>query len=743
MSARLALVAAAVCTALAVASLGDAAAADLQVVPIRAVILVDESGSLDPAAVANERTAAALLAIGELSPQSQFALAGFGSSNGPGQNAVEPYCDFITLGDRVARERFVDCTERVHRRAPDEGNDTDHAAALAQAVSQLANTPESMTPVIFLMTDGVLDVARSPSYGRLPGARNRVAMERIGTQILPQAKEAGIQVWALGFGQQVSEPALDAFARGGAGANRRCEGASGARPDGIVVGSSTDVVFGLLRTLGRARCAQVERPETGRVERGKTLTLNVRIPVIATDGAITVSKIDPSFRVAYFDPQGRQAPARGTLAGQTFELSGSNGNVEALRIQDPIPGTWKIKVTNPAGRPGQTVSATAVWQGALQGAISIVPGRPQPNEAATVLVSLLTRNGLVRDPSALSGVRATASVRGSFGELAVPLRDDGNAPDDDGGDGVFAGTLTLPSGAEGNATAVGRITGVGLAADERPYYFRIGGAGATIVVEFDAPETVHPGDEVSGKIDATNDGAAQTGSIQLVDVTNGAQMTIAPTSFPIPAGHTVTDFKVQFASRTPKGETAFRVRVTDGEGTRNDVVAGVRVTTPPSFVSRFWWLLPLLALLLAGAGILWYLREKKRKEAAWVRDLVAHLQLRGQEVSTLHAPRNRAVEFPIEVIDDDDSPRIRLGSNGQSTLVVKRAGPGFVLEGPNQPPVEGRFGAEIPINERLGLVVRDRRFATGTTPTRQPTGGPTGAGLVEPPTKHDDEDVLL
>lgn len=691
------------------------ASSGIQVAPIKAVILVDESGSLDQPAVANERNAAAVLALSELSPASQFAIDGFGSSNGPGQNAVTAYCDFITVTDHVARERLAACARRVHRRQPAEGDDTDHAAALSQAVNQLAQTPSGMTPVIFLMTDGVLDVARSPQYGRIAAQRTAAAMREIQQQILPQARRAGIQVWALGFGPQVSKPALDTFAAGGAGSNSHCAGATGTHPTGVVVGSSTEVITGLLRTLGRARCAQVEDPDSGRLEPGKTLTLTVRIPVIATDGAITVTKVDPSFRVAYYDPKGHQAPALGTLSGQTFELSGGNDTVEALRIQDPIPGNWKVKVTDPAGHPGQLVTATAVWQGALQGAVSLTPGAPAPEKPAVVRVSLLTRSGLIRDAGALRGVRTSASVTGNFGTLAIPLRDDGNTPDDHAHDGVFSGTLMLPKGAEGNATVVGRITGEGLASDERPYYFTVGGGVPTVVVEFDPPVTVHPGATLSGKIDVNNAGQAQSGKLQLMDTSEGALVTISPTSFAMPAGHSVTPFSVHLASSTPKRQTTFTVRATDAQGTKNDVIGSVNVTTPPSLFSRFWWILPILVLLAAMAVVLGRRRRISATKQIAVRDLVAELQRRGQEVSRLHAPRDGSV-FPIDVIDDDEAPRIRLGANGRdSTLEVKRSLLGFTLEGPNQPRVEGQFGKEIQLNERLGIVIRDSRSKSGAT----------------------------
>lgn len=535
----------------------------------------------------------------------------------------------------------------------------------------------------------------------------------------------------------MSKPALDAFAHGGAGANSRCAGVAGAEPSGVVVGNSTEIIVGLLRTLGRARCAQVEAPTSGRLEPGKTLTLTVHIPVIATDGAITVTKNDPSFKVSYFDPTGHQAPAAGTLGGQTFELAGANQNVEALRIQDPIPGAWKVKVTDPAGRPGQRITAVAVWEGALEAAVSLTPVAPKPGQPATVEVRLLTRNGLVTSAAALHGVRASATVTGSFGTLAIPLRDTAN-------NGVYTGILAVPQGAKGNVQVIGRIAGAGLAADERPYYFTIATPGQPVAeVDLSAPATVHPGTTLSGRIVIDNQGPAQKGSLVLTDLPQEAQVTVSPSSIAMPTGRGETQFSVHFASSTPKDEVTGRIQVLDAK--RQPVGEGflaTRVTTPPGFLARLWWVFPIIAIVFLA--LVAYLRWRRyvAKRAARVDGLVAQLSRRGAEVSTLDAPRGSTV-FPIEVIDDDDSPRVRLGVEDRATLLVRRSGLGFTVEGPNRPGVTGEFGTEIEINEHLALVIRDTRAAGSLQTAPQINREPTGAGVVaETRIEHDPDELL-
>ena len=60
--------------------------------PMQVVVLVDESGSLSDADVVREREAARTIAFSVLAPDSVLSVVGFGSSNGPGQSAVDVVC---------------------------------------------------------------------------------------------------------------------------------------------------------------------------------------------------------------------------------------------------------------------------------------------------------------------------------------------------------------------------------------------------------------------------------------------------------------------------------------------------------------------------------------------------------------------------------------------------------------------------------------------------------------------------
>src|SRR4051812_43998288 len=84
-----------------------------EVKPVRAVILVDESGSLTEQDVVRERAAAQLIALSELSPLSQVAVVGFGSSNGRGQAAVDIVCPLTGVETAQDRESLGKCVDKL------------------------------------------------------------------------------------------------------------------------------------------------------------------------------------------------------------------------------------------------------------------------------------------------------------------------------------------------------------------------------------------------------------------------------------------------------------------------------------------------------------------------------------------------------------------------------------------------------------------------------------------------------
>ena len=184
--------------------------------PVRAVVLVDESGSLRDADVAAERNAAALIAQSEFSPKSELAVVGFGSANRSGQRPVDIVCPLTQVDSQLNRDSLAKCVQGLHRRTTDEGNDTDFANALIAGLAVLGDADTGQQKMIFLLTDGQLDVSNSPSWGSTPVARMAAAADQIHRDLATAAARQ-IQVWPLGFGDpaQINRTQLDQFAAGG------------------------------------------------------------------------------------------------------------------------------------------------------------------------------------------------------------------------------------------------------------------------------------------------------------------------------------------------------------------------------------------------------------------------------------------------------------------------------------------------------------------------------------------------
>lgn len=613
---------------------GPRTRSSLEAQPITAVILVDESGSLSRAAIASERDAATSLVASDLSSNSRFMIAGFGSANRRGQSAVRPYCNFIRSSDRVAREELAACARRVHVRTAKEGNDTDHARAIQFALDRLQSQSRGV-PVIFLLTDGVLDVSNSKEYGRDTARRTPEALRRIKQIFLPEARRRRVQIWPLGFGSAVSKAGLQLFAEGGAGTSSRCSTVAAARPRAVVVRDTADVVYSLVQALGRSRCGAVTTREGGVLNRGKSVDLRVAIPEIATDGALTVVKSDPSFRVDFFDPRGNAAPSVGTVERQQFQRSGESGRVEALQIRNPITGIWRVRVSDPRKRArGTRVSAFAVWEGALQASLLTTPAQPRPGQTVGVDVRVLSRNGVVR-ARGLRGVKATAEVAGGFGSLPIVLRR-GRTED------AFRGRFRLPSDAKGDFDVIARVARAGVSADERVQSFTIQARDfVTAVFDVRIPARIYPGSRIAGTIITTNEGPRRRGGVRLVDVPPNQRLTISSPLRVIPSGRAQFPFTLTVPKSAPVGPLFGTVEVFGKNGVRlNATVIDSRVSEKPTWPPT--WLVALLGALVLVAAFIVLLLYRKRRAARFremeTGDLRATLRKANVDLGSLDAP---------------------------------------------------------------------------------------------------------
>ncbi|WP_406063140.1 VWA domain-containing protein [Streptomyces sp. NBC_01077] len=727
--------------------------------PLDFAVVVDQSASLADKDLARETEAAGLLVQGEISERSRATVIGFGSSEKRGQSPVRDVCPLIGA-DAAGRERLSDCVQELGRRDTARmGPGTDFPAAIRQAVTRLvgagagagagsgsgagSGAKKPVTPkVVFLLTDGKLDVADSPEYGTDRESRQSNGEKRL-TEELTRARAAGVQIWPLGFGSEIDRAALTAMAEGGY--RGACSEIPGSAPRMRVVGTSAEIDKALQETFAAARCARIAHGTVGKPPADLTVT----IPPIATDGSLTVAKHDPKVQVTYFDPAGRKVPVRGDFDGSTFEVSGQNGPVEALRVKNPLPGAWRVHIEAPEGHRDREVAVRAIWQGRLRSAVVLDPASPRAGEQMKVEVQMQTRRGVViTDPRQLAGLSVAADLSGEgFEPVSLRLADDGKAPDAKAGDVRFTGTLTVPAGATGALELVTRMEAPGITSDRRPLHAFVakGAPLVTAAVTVDG-DTVYPGATVHGTLDVTNnDSAPHTLRLALADQTPGAELAVTPATVAAPPNSsTRIPFTVTVGKGTPFGELGGQVTVVDtGDGDRplRGAFLNVRVVEPPTWWERWWKVVAggAAAVLLAGAfvGIRLVARRRRRDLTGVTLELCEE----GRTLDSLTVRRGQSPggTFAFAVDEPYGAPATlrRVPGGGSTAHVLRRTGAGELLLRP-------RGGAQVPVRtgEPTGLgdhelVVRGGRPAPtgglGTPWSRRPrrtapraTGGGTG-----------------
>src|SRR5205085_4738949 len=176
------------------------------------------------AKVADEKQTAGTIVQTMLNQNSRVTVVGFGGVNNvvPNQTPVDVVCQ-PTIASAANLDSLASCVSKLHRRSETEGNDTDYAAALGQAMSYFSpgttagqQSPAGSIKVILMMTDGGVDVHRNTQQyggGWLAGEQQVVS------QKLAAARQEGVQVWPLGFGTDITRgdsSYLGQLARGGA-----------------------------------------------------------------------------------------------------------------------------------------------------------------------------------------------------------------------------------------------------------------------------------------------------------------------------------------------------------------------------------------------------------------------------------------------------------------------------------------------------------------------------------------------
>ncbi|MFG2948080.1 VWA domain-containing protein [Streptomyces adustus] len=706
--------------------------------PVDYAVAVDESASLGAGELDREKDAVAAIAVSDPSPRSRMVVFGFADARTATQSPVDEVCPMRQL-DTVGREQIAECAGQLRERTRQGGSGTDFISAVRQGVTRLKEAPDSGRPrVLFLLTDGYLDVKDSYRYRGLDDrTRDEQANEDL-ARALREAADAKVQIRPLGFGRAVDRKRLDEMAAGGY--RDGCRDLPQTRPQAEVVdaenlGRALETAFAAARCLYRDPGSRTTPPGD----------LTVRVSPLATEGTIVVSKGDPLVTATYYDPEGHRITDTGDGAGDgesSFEFTGRGKSVESLRVTRPLAGDWRVHLDAPAGHRDRTASISVLWQGAVRSDIRLEKPSPSAGERTRVEVEVLTRAGVKLDERDLRGITVTGQLTGKGFTRKVPiaLADDGRGQDAHGLDGVFSGTVTVPRDATGDLLFSSTVQSVGLRPDTRSYPTGIAPPNAKFGAVLDIPAaTVHPGGKVTGTLKVSNrDTAAHTVRLA-VAYAAGTGLSVDPAEVPVEPGAARTlDVTVRVADTDALGApvdddgTALGGKVTAADGTRvlDDAPLSITVTAVPSLPRRIWdawWqlIVPGAFVLVAVVAALLTRRRVKRLRIAPGGLLLELLGADGTPVCSRKAKTGRGNWYEFDLVDAaTDSPRIERRNRGAYAVRRDLAG-GVVLRAGGQGERTLRLGEQLALTGTLSLRIADGR---GRRPVPGRRGGPSAGG---------------
>jgi hypothetical protein len=708
------------------------------------VLLVDESGSETSQKVADETATVGTVVQSLLNPESRVTVIGFGGVNHvvPNQVPTDVACVPTIASGPANLDYLSKCVTKLHRRTEAEGDDTDYAAALSQAMNYLSPSgtatppsPNGAIKVIMMMTDGAVDVARdTQQYGTNWPLGEQTAIN----QQLSAAKADGVQFWPLGFGTEdigqnvdgtsVSVP--QALRNLNTMASQAAPSVCGTKeaavqPHATWVNNPDDAINSVDQLYADASCGGVNFQQEA-LPPGGSVTLSVSIPQIASAAAISVARTTPAVSVTFQPPSGASMSNAPVMTGQ-------DSAVETLHLYNVVAadiGTWHIKLTAPPGRVSELVRATAFWQGAVRALTTVSPPNAKPGQQVKVTLDVLGPTGPITDQSTLSSmvVGETVTGNGLPGTVGVQVTPVSGAP------GEWTGTYTVP-GQPTTLTFTGTAAGYGLYTTQVSATVGVGSQtqGLNATPEFTGGSSVQAGGTIPGKVVLTN----QTGSakqVRLVAIVSGATAALSSPSGPVTVrsgSPSTVPFTVAVARNSPTGTALVQVEAVNAATGQvlNTAQQDFTVTKPPGFLAKYWWAILALVVLaiLAILAALW--RRQVIRDRKNVRGVEITLWRGGEQKGRpLSAEKKYDEVFEFAIIGDD-TPNPHLDHKGRATTgvyQVRRGKPGYlrlVAPGAGLKPYDVELhGPRADLGNGLELSFRDTRHANWGG-----SGGPAAA----------------
>ena len=301
------------------------------------VILVDFSGSItdDPRYPAAEKKALQNLVNVSWPTGSNIAILAFGASdsrNG-GKPATFPMCESQdeTLLSASTIQTWIDSCIKTIGTTP-VGPMTDHNKAIKKAVEILSSIKSvNNSKFVLLMTDGKLDVDNlnpvNPDYQGTGQEKDEQAINELFLDVLPEAREKGIQIWPVGFGE-VNRIELNGYApEGGQPGPDSCQ----REIPRAVIAEPEDLPYEINKIIRQVTCL-------GEYKQGE----NVDLPLPGYADSATVNvKHGEGEEFKILGPNGEEINGGGQGTESTVEIPNpSGGNWQVISDSPVTVGYW-------------------------------------------------------------------------------------------------------------------------------------------------------------------------------------------------------------------------------------------------------------------------------------------------------------------------------------------------------------------------------------------------------------------
>ena len=301
------------------------------------VILVDFSGSItdDPRYPEAEKKALQNLINVSWPIGSNVAILAFGAadSRNGGKPSTFPMCGSQNevLLSASTIETWIDSCINTIGTTP-VGPMTDHNKAIKKAVEILSSTKSvNNSKFVLLMTDGKLDVDNSnpvnPDYQGTGEEKDEQAINELFLEVLPEAREKGIQIWPVGFGE-VNRIELNGYApEGGQPGPDSCQ----REIPKAVIAEPEDLPYEINKIIRQVTCL-------GEYKQGE----NVDLPLPGYADSATVNiKHGEGEKFKILGPNGEEINGGGQGTESTVEIPNpSGGNWQVISDSPVTVGYW-------------------------------------------------------------------------------------------------------------------------------------------------------------------------------------------------------------------------------------------------------------------------------------------------------------------------------------------------------------------------------------------------------------------